>query len=72
VEVYVNKRPVSRPPLSVVLRFRLRFTSAFVRLRRDKAAFASIPPGVVSRLCLDSGHRPDATGRTAAFTVRAL
>jgi hypothetical protein len=35
--------PSTHPALSVVLRFRLRFTSAFVRLRLDKAAFASVP-----------------------------
>ena len=30
--------PPLHPPLSVVLRFRLRFTSTFVRLRRDESA----------------------------------
>jgi hypothetical protein len=37
----------------VVLRFSLRFTSAFVRHRRDKAAFASVsaaPPPAATKI----------------------
>jgi hypothetical protein len=62
--------PASRPPLSVVLRFRLRFTSPFVRLRRDRSArqsaFASVPPRtekiILPRAYAGLDYQPDEHG----------